>query len=109
MRAASTRPSAAAATERSGSHCGRTRLTITAPGRRSAACSSATVSRVSVTGRSSSSVTRCTAVCGECTSRTTPSLWLWIGPVRARSDIARVTSRKLTTRPVGGASRTTAS
>ena len=60
---------------------GRTRLTITAPGRRSAAASSAIVSRVSVTGRSSSSVTRCTAVRGECSRRTTPSLWLWIGPV----------------------------
>ena len=41
--------------------------------------------------------------------RTTPSAWLWIGPLRARSAIALVTSRKLTTRPVGGASSTTAS
>ena len=86
--AASTRPSAAAATERSGSHCGRTRLTSTAPGRRPAASSSSTVSRVSVTGSSSSSVTRCTAVAASAAAATTPSVWLWIGPVRARSAIA---------------------
>ena len=66
-------------------------------------------SRVSVTGMSSSRVTRCTIVSGECSSRTTPSAWLWMGPRLARPAIASVTDRNVTTRPVGGASITTSS
>ena len=45
----------------------------------------------------------------ECSSSTTPSLCVWIGPVRASEPIALVTSRNFTMRPVGGASSTTAS
>ena len=66
-------------------------------------------SSVSVTGMSSSRVTRWTMVSGECNSRTTPSAWLWIGPRLASPDMASVTPRKVTTRPVGGASNTTSS
>ena len=58
-------------------------------------------SSVSVTGMSSSRVTRCTTVSAECNSRTTPSAWLWIGPRLASPDIASVTPRNVTTRPVG--------
>ena len=85
------------------------RLTSTAPVGRPASASSSTVSSVSCTGRSSSWVTRWIAVREECSSSTTPSLCVWIGPVRASEPIALVTSRNFTMRPVGGASSTTAS
>ncbi len=73
------------------------------------AASSATPSSVSCTGISSSSVTRCTAVCGERSTAMTPSDCALIGPTLARPPTSCVMLRKRAIRPVGGASSTTAS
>ena len=55
------------------STAGRTMLTMMPPSRQPGrACSSATPSRVSCTGISSSSVTKCTAVCGDADHRSSP-------------------------------------
>ena len=83
--------------------------TTLAPGLRDVLLTGKVKECVSRTGISSSSATRCTAVSPECSSLTTPSLCPLIGPTFARSAMAFVTSRNLTTRPVGGASSTTAS
>ena len=64
---------------------------------------------VSWTGISSSSVTTCTNVIGERRMAATPSLWVLIGPTLASRAVSAVTFRKRPIRPVGGASRTTAS
>ena len=66
-------------------------------------------SRVSCTGISSSSVTRCTAVEEERSIRITESAWLRIGPILARPLTSVLTLRNRVIRPVGGASSTTAS
>ena len=84
-------------------------FTMTAPTGRRAARSSATASTVSCTGISSSSVTTCTAVCGERSTAITPSLCVLIGPTLASPATSAVTLRKRAIRPVGGASSTTAS
>ncbi len=72
---------------------------------------SATASKVSVTGMSSSRVTTCTTVCRDLNTAVIESACRRIGPTFARSDTASATLRKGgMIRPVGGgASRTTAS
>jgi hypothetical protein len=87
----------------------RTAFTTTPPTGSPIACSSATPSIVSCTGISSSSVHRCTAVCGERRTAITPSDWLLSGPTLARPPISLLMFRKRTIRPVGGPSSTTAS
>ena len=71
--------------------------------------SAVTASSVSVTGMSSSSVTRCTTVVGARSTVMIESAWLRIGPIFASPDTASWTLRNWAIRPVGGASRTTAS
>ena len=71
--------------------------------------SAATASSVSVTGMSSSRVTKCTAVVADRSSRMIESAWLRIGPTLARPATAACTLRNRAIRPVGGASKTTAS
>ena len=88
---------------------GRVMFTMTPPTGRPSARSSATPSIVSWTGISSSRVTRWTAVRGEAMTAMTRSAWLRIGPTFARPEISEFTLRNLLMRPVGGASRTTAS
>ncbi len=70
---------------------------------------SAIPSTVSCTGISSSSVVKCTAVSGERSTRITACAWEWIGPNLARPATSELTFRKRVSRPVGGASITTAS
>ena len=70
---------------------------------------SATASAVSCTGISSSNVTMCTAVIGDRRNAATPSLCVLIGPSLASRAVSAVTLRKRPIRPVGGASRITAS
>src|SRR6478736_2900008 len=89
--------------------CGRTRLTTTPPTGRPAARSSPMPSAVSWTGISSRIVTRCTAVRGERSSSITLSAWVLIGPTFASPASSELTPRNWQMRPVGGASRTTAS
>jgi hypothetical protein len=84
-------------------------LTITEPIGIPSRVSSAIASEVSWTGISSSSVTTCTEVIGERRIAATPSLCVLIGPTLASRAVSAVTFRKRATRPVGGASRTTAS
>ena len=66
-------------------------------------------STVSWTGISSSRVTTWTTVCGDCSIAVIESAWLRIGPTLATPATSWLTLRNRTTRPVGGASRTTAS
>ena len=82
---------------------------MTAPTGSEAFFSSASASTVSCTGISSSSETTCTAVRWLRSIRVMESAWVRIGPTRATSATSALTLRKRTTRPVGGASRTTAS
>jgi hypothetical protein len=82
---------------------------MTVPMGSRAARSSATASTVSCTGISSSSVTTCTAVCGEVSISVIESACERIGPIFARPDTSSLTERNRTTRPVGGASRMIAS
>ena len=84
-------------------------FTMTEPTGRCAARSSVTASTVSCTGISSSRVTTCTAVWGERSTAITPSLCDLIGPTLASPATSAVTLRKRVIRPVGGASRITAS
>ena len=84
-------------------------LTTTLPTGSDTPCSSATASRVSCTGISSSSVTRWTVVCGERITFITPSDWFLIGPTLASRLASSEMLRKRVMRPVGGASSTTAS
>ena len=80
---------------------GRTMLTMTAPTGSPAARSSAMPSAVSWTGISSSSVTRCTAVSGDFSTRITACAWLCIGPILARPATSSLTFRKRVMRPGG--------
>ena len=66
-------------------------------------------STVSCTGISSSTVTRCTTVWSDVSSRITLSAWLLTGPTLASPDSSLLTPRNWVIRPVGGASSTTAS
>ncbi len=66
-------------------------------------------STVSWTGISSRTVTRCTAVRSERSSRVTLSDWVLMGPTLASPASSLVTPRNWVIRPVGGASSTTAS
>ena len=84
LRRPRSRPTATASFQRAGlraAAAAATMFTMTPPTGRPAARSSATPSAVSCTGISSSSVTRCTAVCGDVARAITRvGLRLWIGP-----------------------------
>ena len=84
-------------------------FSITVPTRMWVGWSACTASSVSVTGMSSSRVTRCTTVVAERSTRMIESAWLRIGPTLASPETASCTFRNWAIRPVGGASRTTAS
>ena len=102
-------PSAQLCSSSSLSGVERTMLAITAPTGIWVGCSCSTASSVSVTGMSSSRVTRCTTVVSARSIAMIESAWLRIGPTLASPETASCTLRNWAIRPVGGASSTTAS
>ena len=88
---------------------GRTMFTRIPPTSSPASRASAMPSRHSCTGISSSRATKCTTVSGERMTSMTRSAWSRTGPTRASPETSAVTFRNRVTRPVGGASSTTAS